>query len=195
MLLGYTDPALASSLYEYSLTPTVFDLEVARGLSRWAADRGHTLPVHIKVDTGMGRIGVLAPEALDFITAVSRLPGLRLEGLLTHLAAADEEDDGGYTHRQIRVFAELVEPAGEGSAFPTTTRPTARRPSCTPMRALTWFASALSLRLLSGSVAGGRPGEVLRPALSFKSRIIFIKEVPRGRPSAGCTYRTRNCIP
>jgi len=193
LLLGYTDPALASSLYEYSLTPTVFDLEVARGLSRWAADRGHTLPVHIKVDTGMGRIGVLAPEALDFITAVSRLPGLRLEGLLTHLAAADEEDDGGYTHRQIRVFAELVEACREkGIRFSYYHAANSAAAIMHPDARFNLVRIGLSLYgyypapwLAAGPVK-------LRPALSFKSRIIFIKEVPPGTAiSYGCTYRTR----
>ncbi|MGB9802778.1 alanine racemase, partial [Desulfofundulus sp.] len=76
LILGYTPPEQASLLVEHDLTQTVFSMEVARAISDAAVAAGKTVRVHLKVDTGMGRVGVFPSEAPDFAEAVSRLPGI-----------------------------------------------------------------------------------------------------------------------
>ena len=107
LLLGYTHPEQAPLMRKYRFTPVVYHLEAARGLSRWFAERGEVLPVHVKVDTdGPGR--VTPQEAVAFISEIAAMPGLKLEGVLTHFAAADEEDRS-FTEAQLEQFEGVLE--------------------------------------------------------------------------------------
>jgi len=98
LIMGYTLPAEARHIVHWHLTPTVNTWEQATALSSAAGESGKTVPIHVKVDTGMGRFGLLPGEVVDFVRAISRLPGLRLEGLYTHFAIADAADKT-YTRR------------------------------------------------------------------------------------------------
>ncbi len=80
---GYTPPEQVHLVVENDLTQTVFSLEVAGALSGAAVAAGKTVKVHVKVDTGMGRIGVQPAEAPEFVSAVAALPGIHLEGVFT----------------------------------------------------------------------------------------------------------------
>ena len=109
LCLGQTDPALAQDLLDWNITKTVEDLESAQALSRVALAAGKRLRVHLKVDTGMGRLGFLWGDgengsALEKMTALCALPGLEVEGMFTHFAAADEDET--YTAAQLRRFLE-----------------------------------------------------------------------------------------
>jgi len=120
LILGYTDNSFAEDLYLYGLTQTVYDYDSAAALSAWAAERDITLPVHVKVDTGMSRLGLLCAEnqgvAMDEIRRMVALPNLRFEGIFTHLATAD--GDEGYTLMQLgRFFNLLNELAQSGIHF------------------------------------------------------------------------------
>ena len=98
LVLGYTPPERAAELLANDLTQTVFSPEAARALSAAAVQKGRTLRVHLKVDTGMGRIGLPAGPQASPQTAVAaaleiaRLPGLEIEGVFTHFASADSTD-------------------------------------------------------------------------------------------------------
>lgn len=92
-------------LFEHGLTPSVTELEFARRLSAKADRRKAELPVHVEVDTGMGRTGVSSAEAFPFITRVAALPGLRLAGVFTHFPAADA--DIRFGESQLADFAAL----------------------------------------------------------------------------------------
>ncbi len=93
ILLGYSFEESYEEIFDYHLRPCVFDSESASGLSEMAVSRGETLPVHLAVDTGMGRIG-FAPDEASARTAaeIASLPGITVEGLFTHFARADEPD-------------------------------------------------------------------------------------------------------
>jgi len=192
LLLGYTDPAQVPALCRYRLTPSVFSLEVAREMSSELVKRGSELPVHVKVDTGMGRLGVRPREAAEFIAEVSRLPGLKLEGVYTHLAAADEES-GKYTENQLQQFNQVIESCrNQGIDPPLYHAGNSAAASAHP-------GSRFNLVRLGISLYGYYPSSVLRcknyiflkPALSFKSRVVYLKEVPPGMAiSYGCTYKT-----
>ena len=118
LCLGQTPVELAGDLLEYDVTQTVGDLELGRALSAAAVAAGKELAIHIKLDTGMGRLGFTWREGsqastVEEIKALCALPSLRAEGMFTHFAAADEDVD--YTELQGRRFQEaraVLEQAG-----------------------------------------------------------------------------------
>ncbi len=192
LLLGYTDPAQVPALCRYRLIPSIFDLEVARRMSGELVKRDQELPVHVKVDTGMGRLGVRPREAVGFIAGVSRLPGLKLEGVYTHLAAADEENPE-FTENQLQRFSRVIESCRSRGINPLLCH------AANSAAASAYPESRFNLVRLGISLYGYYPSTVLRvknfislrPALSFKSRVVYLKEVPPETAiSYGCTYKT-----
>jgi alanine racemase len=108
-------PSAVAGLHELDLMCTVVDLDAARGFSA-AAAASAPLRVFAKVDVGLERLGVYADAAPDFVQAVARLPGLRLEGIYTHLHGSE---DRGYTDWQLSRFGQLLaELAGAGIEIP-----------------------------------------------------------------------------
>ncbi len=195
LLLGCTDPADVPLLLKHNLTPALFDLEKAKLFSSRCASVEKPLPVHLKIDTGMGRIGVRPADAAGFIAAVSRLPGLKLEGIFTHLSSADEDDDSAkaYTAGQLQLFDGVIAAAREKGIFPPVCH------AANSAAALLFPQSRYNLVRIGISLYGCYPAPwmqnhaavKLRPAMSLKSKIVFIKEVPPQTPlSYGRTYRT-----
>lgn len=191
LLLGYTDPTQFSTLVEHELTPTVFDLSTALAYSGLSVEKGIKLPIHIKVDTGMGRIGLLPDEVVEVISRIIRLPGLSVEGIFTHFAAADEEDHS-YTREQMVLFNRVIERCREKDIYFPLVH------AANSAAAITHPHSRYSLIRLGISLYGHSPfGDFrghsldLLPALTFKSRVIMVKELPPGSAiSYGCTYIT-----
>ncbi|WRS27468.1 alanine racemase [Oscillospiraceae bacterium MB08-C2-2] len=115
LIFGATPPEHAGALSRHSITQAVYSLEYAGLLQAAAADAGVTLQMHIKVDTGMSRLGFVAAEdkweqTVEDITKACRLPNLRAQGIFTHFASADEldEDGAGYTSRQFEAFEQII---------------------------------------------------------------------------------------
>jgi len=107
LILGYTDPRRAPEIIAHHLTQTVYSLDLAQALSRAAVDLCQDARIHIKVDTGMGRVGFMAGyEAIKAITAIAQLPRMVIEGMFTHFATADEPDDH-YTWQQFEQFMSI----------------------------------------------------------------------------------------
>lgn len=193
LLLGYTDPADASALMEYRLTPALFDLETARLLSRSFSEQGKRWPVHLKIDTGMGRIGISPAESVEFMVTLSHLPGLKLEGVFTHLSSADEEEGGAYTAGQLRLFEGVMAGARERGIFPSVYH------AANSAAAMLYPQSRYNLVRIGISLYGCYPSPwlqkrttvELQPAMSLKSKIVYLKEVPPQTPLGyGRTYRT-----
>ncbi len=94
LVLGVTSPDQYDDLIKYNITPTVFSMDMARALEEFGAARDKIINVHIKIDTGMGRIGY-APvrESAEEIVKISRLPHIYVEGIFTHFACADMGDE------------------------------------------------------------------------------------------------------
>ncbi|MBT4320788.1 alanine racemase, partial [Candidatus Bathyarchaeota archaeon] len=104
LILGYTSPGQAGAILRWSVTPTVYTVEVAETLSHAADELGVTTDIHIKVDTGLGRIGFQTDEAsLTTISEINRLPNINIEGIFTHFALADSKDKN-YTVKQFDSF-------------------------------------------------------------------------------------------
>lgn len=115
LILGYTPPQMVGKLHELNVSQTVFSLEYGRELSDCAVRSGVTVNAHIKLDSGMSRIGFLYQDlsrdaaAVGEIEAVCRMPGIRPEGIFTHFAVSDEGLDGkDYTMHQYRCFQGAV---------------------------------------------------------------------------------------
>ncbi|MGM0651231.1 MAG: alanine racemase [Bacillota bacterium] len=191
LILGYTDPSLFKKLVEYNLTPTIFGLDTAEQLSWQAQELNIVLPVHIKVDTGMGRVGLLPEEALEVITRISILEGLSLEGIFTHLASA-EDNDFTYTTEQMLLFNRIIDSCQErGISFSLVH-------AANSAAALNHPSSRFNMIRLGLSMYGHYPASEMRdiepnlkPSLSFKSRVILVKKVQAGKAIGyGCTYHT-----
>ncbi|WP_368495137.1 alanine racemase [Bacillus toyonensis] len=108
LILGYTPPSAANHVVYWDLTQSIFDIEHAEALSKSGQFLGKKAKVHVKVDTGMGRLGLQAEEASDFIHIVSRMDGLYLEGVYSHFATADEADKR-YAEKQKNRWKRLLE--------------------------------------------------------------------------------------
>lgn len=110
LILGYTNPRCASDLANHRISQCVFSYDYGKALSDNAAEQDVNVKIHLKLDTGMGRIGFrCVEEELDRVEEVCRLPGLDTEGIFTHFASADEGDGGkDYTYGQFQKFTDAV---------------------------------------------------------------------------------------
>lgn len=170
-------------LFEHQLRPTVTEPEFAHLLSNEAVSRQMTLPIHIEVDTGMGRTGIDLAEAADFVQAVANLPGLKLEGVYTHFPAADS--DINFSEDQLQAYACLVSELkrrGVGEFL----RHAANTAGC-----LNITASRLDMVRPGLMIYGILPVSYhfhhrvsdmkLRPVMSLRSRIVNLRSIPAGR--------------
>jgi alanine racemase len=113
-LLSEPPESAITTLLENDLVPTVTTREFAVALGRWASARGTEARYHLKIDSGMNRIGVRAEDAAEFARNLADFPGLRLEGTLTHLATADVPGDWEVTRQLQRFEQALAEMRTEG---------------------------------------------------------------------------------
>lgn len=110
LILGYTDPQCAVELAAHGITQCVFSYEYGNNLSKYAVEEGVEVKIHIKLDTGMGRIGFqCTSEELDQVAKICSIPGLNHEGIFTHFASADEGEEGKeYTRGQYKKFINSI---------------------------------------------------------------------------------------
>ncbi|MBI2264045.1 MAG: alanine racemase [Armatimonadetes bacterium] len=191
LLLEPGDPALAPEIIAHNLSQTLCNREMARVLSREAAKRGARVPVHLKVDTGLGRIGLFPEEVVPFLKAACPLPGLHFEGIFSHLASADSKDDT-YFRKQVQSFTDVLEAVGrEEIVFPL--RHIANSAAILNGHDVCFEMVRPGIALYGHVPAKRFSGKIpLEPALSLKSKISFLKTVPRGTlVSYGCTYETK----
>jgi len=107
LLYGAQLPSGNAYLLEHDLTPTVYSADSLRSISALATDSGRVVAVHVKVDAGMGRLGVRLDEAASFVREVMAAPGVRLEGLYTHIPFSDAAG-AAWSRRRLVAFSELV---------------------------------------------------------------------------------------
>lgn len=171
-----------SELIEYQLTPTVTELSFARVLSKLATSSNTTIPVHVEVDTGMGRTGVSVTEALDFILQVVRLPGLTLAGVFTHFPAADT--DLHFTKFQVKSYNRLLEQLTE-KGIGSFLRHAANSAGCLniPESHLDMIRPGLILygiMPLSYHFGHRHSSLNLKPVMTLRSRIVNLRDFPAG---------------
>lgn len=180
-----------ADIIAYDLTPVVFNRETLKGLAGRAANEGKEVGVHLKIDTGMGRLGILPHQMPEYLDILDGLKGVKLAGVLSHFPMADSSDPSG-TDEQGREFAVLMKDVK--SRFGNQVAHIAN--------------SAAIIRNTGSHMNMVRPGIALygycpspaddfcaslalRPVMSFKSRVIQVKDVPAGTGiSYGHTYTT-----
>ena len=197
LMLGACLPHEIPAAVRDQVMPTISCTDEAEKFSAAAARFGQRLPVHIKVDTGMGRIGARPEAALALARRVIALPNLELQGIYTHFASV--EDDAVYSRRQIRSFSEALRALGAagiqvplihannsgGLLFEQNSVFNAIRPGLLVFGVLPPASRKVSSQLKRD----------LRPALSWKCRVSFVKEVPRGASlSYGRTFVARKTL-
>ncbi|MFQ5881276.1 MAG: alanine racemase [Candidatus Methylomirabilales bacterium] len=189
LVMGPTPPDQGPLLFEYRLDQMIYHPLVARALSSSAQSSRAHVRVHLKIDTGMGRVGIHPSEAAVTAKAIANLPGLELGGVMTHFAAADAADKG-HALGQLRRFLEAIRDI-ETAGVAVPLRHAAN--------------SAAILDLPEAHLDMVRPGIILygyppspgvshklpwEPALTFKTCIAQVKKVPKGGTvSYGCTYQ------
>ena len=179
LLLGCTLPEAIGPALDLGARLTVCDIECARRVAEAARARKEPTAVHVKVDTGMGRIGVRWSEAREFVQAVAAMEGLVVEGIFTHFATADEADKY-FTYHQIARFQEIIESlARAGIAIPLRHAANSSAVMDCPESYLTMVRPGLILYGLhpGGGVSQSIP---IKPVLCLKTRIMFVKEIEPG---------------
>lgn len=193
LCLGKTPVELTPMLLEYDVTQTVEDLETGEALSRAAREAGKKLTIHVKLDTGMSRLGFFwrqetAQETADRIAKLCRLPGLEAEGMFTHFADADGNE--AYTMDQFTRFLDAkaaLEQRGItfkichcAASAAVLNYPCTHMDMIRPGVALYGYYPAPGMEGLDG------PG--LEPVMTVKSRIAAVRALPKGTcVSYGCT--------
>jgi alanine racemase len=109
LCLGSFWPGQEYLVVDYGLTPVVFSQFTAECLHRLAVERGLTLDIHVKIDTGMGRVGVRWPDAGRFAKKLAQMSRLRIVGIMTHFASADDPAEESFTQLQISRFNEACD--------------------------------------------------------------------------------------
>ncbi len=190
LVLGYTPAWLAKEALLHNVTLTVYDADVARLYSRAAEELRRTAHVHIKVDTGMGRLGLLPDHVPSFVRKARHLPHLDLEGIFTHFSVADEEDLA-YTRWQLNRFRDVLGRLEE-------TNVTFRKVHCANSSAtLRLPESHFDMVRVGLAMYGLQPSPHVplppgsRPALTWKTSVAQVKTLPAGSyVSYGNTYQT-----
>ncbi|MBM7623320.1 alanine racemase [Sporohalobacter salinus] len=189
-ILGEVLPEQISLLAEYNLTPTISKLKTATELDKINAKLETKQKIHVKIDTGMGRIGVLPAEALEFIQKINSFPHLEIEGLITHFAKADEENKD-YTKQQWEKFNDVIkEVESAGIQIPIKHCANSATIIDLPQMELDMVRAGIMLYGLYPSSEVDQNFQ-LKPALSWKARVVYLKELDEGHGiSYGTTYIT-----
>jgi alanine racemase len=193
LVFGYTAPWQAREAARLDLRATIYGMESAQALSRAAQDLGRAVAVHVKIDTGMARLGLRAEDVgsiVAFFEALRAQPALTVEGIFTHFATADSADQT-YARRQLARFHTVLaalEARGlrpplvhAANSAATLTLPESHFQMVRPGIALYGLSPSDEVRLPAG----------FRPALAFKTQVAQVKEIPAGEGvSYGATYVT-----
>ncbi len=190
------DETLLKEAVEKELELSVYNLEMLNPLQAAAAETNRIARIHVKVDTGMRRFGVLESEALEFIEAARKTPAITIQGIFSHLGMADEAS--GFTDEQESRFRTLLDRLRE-------------RGISIPLHHLYNSAGSMRENLLGNACRIGIslyglypsgycraqmetrvPEFALQPALTWKTRVVQVKRAPEGSlVSYGGTYRTK----
>ncbi len=195
LVLNYTLSDALEEAAAHALTLTVTERATAERLAALAQRWGRPLTVHVKVDTGMGRFGLLPDEVLPFMQALAELDGLHVEGLYSHFAVADLADKS-YTRQQFAIFQRVVEQLRAANV-------------CPPFLHIANSAATMDLpeMHLDGvrtgiAIYGLRPSDEVEPvvplraALALKSHVARVRTLPKGASiSYGRTFITPRRMP
>jgi alanine racemase len=195
LVLGYTPPWQARDVALLRVAATIFDLDTAHALAETSVALGRTVRVHVKIDTGMARLGLPPQEAVPFLQAVGRLreaagAALEVEGLYTHFATADSADEAFAREQLDRFCHMLAELEVRGLRPPLVHAANSAAVLRFPAARFDLVRSGIALYGLQPASETPLP-EGFRPALSLHSEVAQVRELPAGAPvSYGASYRT-----
>lgn len=186
-ILVFFDRDNAAACIEYNLTPVIYDFNSAKKINTIAKKLDLLIPIHIKIDTGMGRVGIMPDKAFSDISKISALSNIKPEGIMSHFSEADLQDKNFAIHQQD-IFSKLIkELKKSGITF----------------KLIHMANSAAVLTMPDAHFNAVRPGimlygygccekEKLKPVMTIKSKIILLKKVPKGTSiSYGRTFVTK----
>jgi len=187
LVTGYTSAERLAEAAESGISLTVYAAEQAEIFSRYARSLNLDLHVHAKIDTSMGRLGVFPEEGLQFVRQLNRLPGLRVEGVFTHFASADEPQNPA-TDLAIDRFQRLLDDLAEANLCPPLVH------AGNSATALYYPRAHYDLVRCGISIYGLHPSSEaplppdFRAALAWKARLTSVKILP---PGHGVGYNAR----
>jgi len=199
LVMGYIALERLETVVERDLRPVVYNRETVRRLDEAARRRGKRVPLHLKIETGTQRQGVMAKDLPGIVALVRDAPGVFLEGVTTHFANIEDTTDHGYAEIQIARFTRLAD------TLTVPGQPPPMRHTACSAAALLFDRTHLDMARVGISLYGmwpsretyvscreeGRPRLELRPALTWKTRVAQVKDVPaESYVGYGCTYRT-----
>ncbi len=188
LILGNTPIDTVDQLIEYNVTATVYDFKTAKAISEEAKKHETTAKIHIKIDTGMSRLGFLPnSESIKKIVEISKLPNIEIEGIFTHFACADESDDT-LTEKQYKKFCMVIdELESSGVSIPI-------KHCCNSAGIVKYPNMHLDMVRAGIILYGLYPSNAdfdidLKPVMQFKTKVINVKTLKAGETvSYGATY-------
>jgi alanine racemase len=190
LILGYTPPLRVSEMIQAEVALTVWDVRQVGWISEAADACGMEARLHLKVDTGMSRLGSRPVDVLALAQAIDKTSGVDFEGIFTHLARADESDPST-TDLQLDRFQEVIENLEREGLRPPLVH------CANSAAALNRIGTHMDLMRVGIAMFGLEPSPetplpaVIRPALSWKSILVQVKTLPQGRGiSYGHRYTT-----
>ncbi len=192
LVLGYTPPWQAADVIRHNLTATVYDLEPADALAQAAQTSGARVKVHVKIDTGMHRLGLYPSDTPAFLAALSQRSPLIVEGIFTHFSTADDKDKT-FTRGQLDRFGALLHRLEEAGLRPPIAH------AANSAATLSLPASHLQMVRCGIALYGLHPSEEtplpagFKPVLSWKAQVAQVKSLEAGDAvSYGNTYVAPN---
>jgi alanine racemase len=190
LIFGYVPPEQTGLLLLHNLRPALFNLDLAQALESRGAGLKRKALVHLKIDTGMGRVGICPHELAGFIERLREFPHLEIEGVFTHMATADEPENP-YADEQLSRFERVLADLRAMGINP----PVIHAANSAGIMLLTHSHYDL---VRAGIAMYGLPPDPavqwpipFKPALTWRTRVGLVKELPPDAPvSYGCTYRT-----
>lgn len=192
LILGYTPPQGALTTVLNGFRQTIFDEESAVALSKAAAEAGKKALIHVKIDTGMSRIGFQPDQnGMESVARFFEMPGLEVEGIFTHMAAADTVDRG-YTESQLERFQHFLRGLeGRGLKAPIVHAANSAGILQYPDSHFQMVRAGITMYGLRPSEETDIGGLDLIPAMRLVSRVVMVKELkPQTPVSYGCTFVT-----
>ena len=190
LVLGYTPPHAASSVVGNNLTQTVYRKEHVDALSAAARAMGRNVKIHVKVDTGMTRLGIAPEDAGEFCAYAAAQPNIEIEGIFTHFATADSQDKTQAQKQFSRFLEATASVAAKGINIKIRHCANSAATLDMPEAHLDMVRPGIILYGLHPSDETSRPID-LQPAMQLKARFSMIKTVAAGEPvSYGATYIT-----
>jgi len=191
LLCGITSREDSEEAVSRSLTPVVYDISSAEILSQEATRKHKVVNIHVKIDTGMGRLGIPHIETGNFIRKITRLSGINIEALMSHLSSADEQDRS-FTEGQIRNFKTAVDICRSmGMELPLNNL--ANSAGIMAHKDSHFNMVRPGIMLYGGLPNPGfRPPSPLKPVMAFSGQVLQIRDLPDQTPvSYGRRYLTQ----